>query len=61
MNYPRWRHKAVRLTNGWVLIAGGLSKEGPLDDMEFFIPEKNAFQTAGRMLKPRADFTMNLL
>jgi len=58
MNFPRWRHEAALLDNGWVLIAGGLSKEDPLDSMEFFIPEKNIFRRAGRMTSARTDFAL---
>jgi hypothetical protein len=61
MNAPRWRHQARRLANGWVLVAGGLSAHGPIDSLEFFIPDEEVFKDAGTMLVARADFAMELL
>jgi hypothetical protein len=38
MEYGRYRHKAVILDDGRVLIVAGIGKEGVVPDTEVYVP-----------------------
>lgn len=50
---PRWRHAAVRMPGGFVLVLGGLkmgpSGPEPVTEMELYDPSQNLFTPAGTL------------
>jgi len=65
METPRYLHTATLLSNGEVLIAGGLSMTtsppAPLDMAELFNPASASFTPTGNMTTARANHTSTLL
>jgi hypothetical protein len=57
-NDPRFAHTATLLSDGQVLIAGGLEREGvPLSSAEIYEPEGGAFARVGPMRSRRVGHT----
>ena len=66
MSLPRALHSATVLTNGKVLVAGGVSTNASgsfigLTNAEVFNPAANSWTTVGSMAKPRQQFSATLL
>lgn len=62
MSAKRFAHTATLMSNGKVLVAGGLvGDEGVLTSAEVFDPSANSFTSAGSMMVARASQTATLL
>jgi hypothetical protein len=61
MTAARYSATATLLTDGRVLIAGGLSGQDYLGSAELFDPKTSAFVDAGLMLTARTEQTATLL
>jgi hypothetical protein len=62
MNVPRFSHTATLLTNGKVLIAGGISAPGKfLSSAELYDPATGAFTPTGDMTWPQSGHSATLL
>lgn len=62
LNQARYTHTATRLSDGRVLVAGGLEQGGiALDSTEIYDPAKGEFIPAGRMTTKRVGHTATLL
>jgi tripartite motif-containing protein 71 len=62
MMTARIRHVAVRLTDGRVVVAGGVNRSGGIAGAELYDPATNSWSPAGSMSVPHPeDFTANLL
>lgn len=62
MNEARYAHTATRLSDGRVLIAGGLEeKYGPLESTEIYDPATGKFLLTGRLTTKRVGHTATLL
>lgn len=49
----RWDHTAMTLTDGTVLVVGGMSETGPVLETELYDHEKNVWASAGTLSFPR--------
>jgi hypothetical protein len=61
MATARSEHTATFLPGGWVLIIGGVGRDGPLATAEIYDPERGAWMSGGRMSTPRYGHTATLL
>src|SRR5262245_58647867 len=61
MSVERRGHTATRLSDGRVLIAGGESSSGALNESEIYDPATSEFSTAGNLNAARTDHTATLL
>lgn len=61
MSTPRAGHRAIRLTNGTVLIAGGTDGQIILPSAELYNPELGLFVATGSMRHARASYSAVLL
>lgn len=65
MSIPRYRHKAVLLDDGRVLIIGGITRhergDGPTKSAEVYNPKTKKFTTVGSMNELRDEFTATKL
>ena len=61
MTVERRGHTATRLSDGRVLIAGGESSSGALNQAEIYDPASAMFSATGNMGTARADHTATLL
>lgn len=53
MHIPRYKHSAILLKDGKVLVVGGVNKSGMLSDAEIYNPETNLFTLTGKINIPR--------
>jgi anti-sigma factor RsiW len=61
-NAPRFAHTATRLSDGRVLVVGGLERDGvPLKTAEIYEPARGTFTDAGSMSSRRVGHTATLL
>ncbi|MEI6078341.1 MAG: kelch repeat-containing protein [Verrucomicrobiota bacterium] len=61
MNVARYYHAATLLTNGIVLVAGGVGNSGYLSSAELYNPATGTWATTGSMNAAREGFTATLL
>ncbi len=62
LNVARHSHSATLLTDGRVLVAGGVEQDkGPLDSSEIYDPKTGQFTMAGRLTVKRGGHTATLL
>ncbi len=61
MSTARSSHCAVLLTNGHVLVAGGIGTSGALDSAEVYNPATGVWSSAGSLAEERTGNTVTLL